>query len=96
MIYTGVQSSLTSRARINSRVAKGGHQIPDEDIFRRFDRSMSNLPKAMAMADRSFIFDNQRYKKAHQLLLKREKKETKRYVRSLDLPTWAKKALFIR
>jgi predicted ABC-type ATPase len=41
-----------SKERVRLRVAKGGHHIPDEDIERRFDRSLKNLRELfLPMAD---------------------------------------------
>lgn len=44
--------------RVATRVEQGGHGIPTEDIYRRFDRSMSNLPNAIAKADSAVLYDN--------------------------------------
>lgn len=44
--------------RVAQRVDQGGHHIPEEDIRRRYQTSMENLPKAMRLADRTIIYDN--------------------------------------
>jgi predicted ABC-type ATPase len=44
--------------RVASRVKKGGHHIPEEDIRRRYDRSIGNLKEASKYADNIKIFDN--------------------------------------
>ena len=56
--YIRTQSPEQSLARIKDRVALGGHNIPVKDVERRFERSMDNLPKALAMADRATLYDN--------------------------------------
>ena len=38
--------------------ARGGHSVPYEDVIRRFARSLENLPKAIALADKATILDN--------------------------------------
>ena len=45
-------------ARVASRAARGGHSVPYEDVIRRFVRSLENLPKAIALADKATILDN--------------------------------------
>lgn len=56
--YVGVESAALCQVRVIERVAKGGHDIPDADLFRRFERSIVNLPVAIALADESLVYDN--------------------------------------
>ncbi|WP_395015663.1 hypothetical protein [Dongia sp.] len=58
--YLCLDSPDLNRTRVAMRVAAGGHDIPDEDIFRRYSRSLRNLPAAVALADRARVFDNTR------------------------------------
>jgi predicted ABC-type ATPase len=50
--------ALTSLARVRERVARGGHDIPAPIIMRRYAKSLANLPRAIDLADRTFILDN--------------------------------------
>jgi predicted ABC-type ATPase len=43
LYYLWLPSVELSKERVKLRVAKGGHNIPEEDIERRFDRSLKNL-----------------------------------------------------
>lgn len=43
LIYSFVDSPQISIQRIKTRVLKGGHHIPDEDVIRRFHRSKNNF-----------------------------------------------------
>ncbi len=44
--------------RVKLRVAQGGHDVPQQDIERRFDRSWSNFEKIYkSLADSWIIFD---------------------------------------
>ncbi|MBE9020005.1 zeta toxin family protein, partial [Chroococcidiopsidales cyanobacterium LEGE 13417] len=47
LIYVGVASVETSIDRVAQRVAQGGHNVPEEDIRRRYTRSLANLPIAI-------------------------------------------------
>lgn len=38
--------------------ARGGHDIPREDVVRRFHRSLVNLPKAQELADSFIVLGN--------------------------------------
>ena len=58
MYYVGVSSVNVAKARIKSRVEKGGHGIPDADVERRYVESIENLKKAIPLCDVVEIFDN--------------------------------------
>ncbi|MEK4372296.1 zeta toxin family protein [Paenibacillus sp. FSL R5-0473] len=58
MYYVGLNSVELHIDRVAQRVAQGGHHIPEEDIRRRYQTSMENLPNAMSLADRTIIYDN--------------------------------------
>jgi predicted ABC-type ATPase len=58
LVYVGLADALTSLARVRERVARGGHDIPAPIIMRRYQKSLANLPAAIAYAERIFILDN--------------------------------------
>lgn len=58
LYYVGLKNVDLHVLRVQNRVKEGGHDIPEEDIIRRYVTSRQNLPEAMRLADRSFIFDN--------------------------------------
>jgi predicted ABC-type ATPase len=58
LIYVGVNNVELNIDRVAQRVARGGHNVPQEDIRRRYERSLANLPKAIERADSIQIFDN--------------------------------------
>ena len=39
----------------------GGHDVPEEKIYNRYYRAMSNLFPAFQLADRVYLFDNSKY-----------------------------------
>lgn len=45
-------------ARVKARVLQGGHDVPDQKIIDRYERTMNLLLEAIKLSDRSFIFDN--------------------------------------
>ncbi len=58
LVYVYIESSNTSMKRVRDRVAKGGHFVPDEDVRRRYDRSLFHLREAIRIANSAAIYDN--------------------------------------
>jgi predicted ABC-type ATPase len=58
LIYVATNDSDINVARVNNRVLLGGHDVPEEDIRRRYERSLANLPIAISRADYALLFDN--------------------------------------
>ncbi len=57
--YLWVGSVKLSIERIRHRVAKGGHHVPDEDVIRRFGRSIRHFfNHYRPLADEFGVFDN--------------------------------------
>ncbi len=59
MYYVGLNSKEESIQRIENRVRKGGHDIPTEDVIRRFDNRLVALKKAAALCDSVIFYDNE-------------------------------------
>ncbi len=59
LIYLALPSVEMSKLRVAERVAHGGHNIPQQDIERRFPRSLHNLLNHFShRADRCICFMN--------------------------------------
>ncbi len=58
LIYVCLDNPGRNAQRVQERVRKGGHSVPESDVFRRYRRSLANLPAAMERADETFAFDN--------------------------------------
>jgi len=59
IVYLYLDSADTCISRIQERVRKGGHHVPDEDVRRRFDRSIRNFWKIYRdMADNWVVLYN--------------------------------------
>jgi len=56
--YVSVNSVAQALDRIANRVALGGHDVPEGDVRRRFARSLTNLPTAVARSHETRIYDN--------------------------------------
>ena len=58
LVYIGTKNVEINLARIKNRVLAGGHNVPEEDVRRRYKRSFENLPSAIQRADHAILFDN--------------------------------------
>lgn len=58
LVYIGTDSVETNLVRIRNRVLAGGHDVPEADVRRRYQRSLQNLPGAIRRADHAILFDN--------------------------------------
>ena len=56
--FVYVDSVQLAKERIRSRVANGGHGIPDEDVERRYVESIGKLLDVVKFCDKVEIFDN--------------------------------------
>lgn len=59
LYYVGVSSCAESLERIANRVRKGGHDIPREDVLRRFDKRFDDLCKVLPYCNEVKLFDNE-------------------------------------
>jgi predicted ABC-type ATPase len=58
LVYIGTESVEINLTRIRNRVLAGGHDVPGEDVRRRYIRSLENLAIAIKRADHTILFDN--------------------------------------
>ena len=58
IVYVCLNTAERCVNRVRERALQGGHDVPDEDIRRRYDRSLANLTATIHLADRAILFDN--------------------------------------
>ena len=58
LYYVGLDTAEESVKRIKNRVLKGGHDISDEDVFRRFNKRFDVLKQILPYCDEVVFFDN--------------------------------------
>jgi len=86
-VFIGVKDEEVCIARVRERKRSGGHDVPLEDIVRRYQRSISHIPTLLTIATYMVVLDNsQNYV---QLL---EYYEGQRLI-SKDLPLWLSSVL---
>lgn len=59
LFYIGISSAEESLQRIENRVRKGGHNIPSDDVVRRFQNRFEDLAKVLPYCDEVHFFDNE-------------------------------------
>ncbi len=58
LVYVGTKDVEINLERIRSRVAAGGHDVPESDVRRRAKRSIENAAAAAELCDFAIVFDN--------------------------------------
>jgi len=86
LVYVCNGAPNTAVARVAQRYAKGGHTVPEEDIRRRFTRSLGHLPEAIRLVDKAKIYDNSGDKYKEVATFEKGKLKTHEFT-----PDWFKK-----
>ena len=87
LIYIGTENVDINLERIRNRVLSGGHDVPENDVRRRYRRSFANLRFAMERADHCILFDNSS-EEGYRLIAVISETESKWFG---SLPDWAEK-----
>lgn len=85
LVYIGTEIVEINLARIANRVLAGGHDVPEADVRRRYQRSLKNVPIAISRADHVILFDNSS-ELGYQLLGVMDQEQTEWLE---PLPNWA-------
>ena len=85
-----VESPELALHRIRTRVASGGHHVPEPDVRRRFVRSQASLPTAICRSDEVRLYDNTNPEHPHReiAVMAGDVKWT-----AEELPGWAEAAI---
>ena len=57
-IYVLTANPAVNVARIKSRVANGGHDVPRDKIFSRYEKALALVPELVKICDVMHIYDN--------------------------------------
>jgi predicted ABC-type ATPase len=58
LVYICLDSPERCIQRVRERVAQGGHSVPDNDVRRRYARSLSNARQVLKTVNEALIYDN--------------------------------------
>ncbi|MCL2031263.1 MAG: hypothetical protein FWG93_06925 [Oscillospiraceae bacterium] len=59
LFYIGLNTCGESIKRIKNRVEKGGHDVEEDDVNRRFQKRFGDLAKILPLCDEAYLFDNE-------------------------------------
>jgi predicted ABC-type ATPase len=98
--YVGLSSPELHIARVRRRVARGGHDIPENKIRERYDQSRLNLIRLMPKLTELRVYDNSREAYPRDgaapepiLILHLARDSIVRVCKLADAPEWAKPIL---
>lgn len=91
LIYVGIDPDYV-RARIDHRVAAGGHDVPTEKLAARYERSLANLRAALPFVPTVRIFDNSLAAEPHRLIAVFEA-GVRTFLTDAAVPAWVRSVL---
>lgn len=83
LYYIGVNTAEESIKRIKNRVEKGGHNIADEDVQRRYNKRFEDLLTVLPYCNEVHFFDNE-----NGFIEKAEYRNGQLIIKSDDVPNW--------
>ncbi len=83
LYYIGVNTAEESIKRIKNRVEKGGHDIADEDVMRRYNKRFDDLIAVLPYCNEVKFYDNE-----NGFVEKAEYKNGKLVIKSQHVPGW--------
>lgn len=83
LYYVGVNSADESLRRIKNRVEKGGHNIPEQDVLRRYHKRFEDLAAILPYCNEVKLYDNE-----NGFVEKAEYRNGQLIARSDILPQW--------
>ena len=69
VVFIATENPRLNVARVEHRVAQGGHDVPEDKIVSRYHRALENLRLAIPIADRVEVYDNSREGRDHRLVM---------------------------
>jgi len=67
LIFIRIDSAGRSKERVGMRVLQGGHDVPDDKLEARFDRTLANLERAIQRLPVVLVFDNTDFARPYRL-----------------------------
>ena len=83
LYYVGVNSADESMKRIRNRVEKGGHDIPEQDVKRRYNKRFEDLVNILPYCNEVKFYDNE-----NGFVEKAEYKNGELITKSKSIPEW--------
>jgi predicted ABC-type ATPase len=91
LVFIGLAGPQLCIARVQRRIALGGHSVPADRIPGRYARNLENLAKAVLLVDEAVICDNSAEDQAPSVPV--EFRNGKAKTKAVSLPAWITQAL---
>lgn len=91
LIYIHLANPTLAKRRVEERVSRGGHPVPEEKIEPRYQRMFTQLKSAVRTVDRALLFDNSWHGKPFDHIATLQDGILEKAKR--PLPEWAKELL---
>ncbi|MCA3218444.1 MAG: zeta toxin family protein [Burkholderiales bacterium] len=86
--HVHVRSAELSVLRVQQRVERGGHPVPEDKIRERYVRNQALIREAVRMADRAYVLDNSKLGEPHKLAISLQRGEVIKL--GANVPAWAR------
>lgn len=90
LVFICIDNVQTNIERVAERTRRGGHYVPDDDVRRRYERSLGNLRPAIQRAHQVTLIDNSTNQGPTEVLSIREGSIMEQ---AQALPRWVRAAL---
>lgn len=91
LYYVATEDPAINIARVQHRVATGGHPVPDDKVISRYGRSLELLSDAVSFTSRAYIFDNSGHE---QVWIVEVTQGVELELKANVMPYWVKTALW--
>ncbi|WP_283690454.1 zeta toxin family protein [Clostridium perfringens] len=88
LYYVGLNNKELAVERVKFRVEAGGHNINEDLIRKRYDKSLENLPTAINLSDNAKVYDNSNFGSPKLLMIMKDKEII---YKDNELPNWFEK-----
>ena len=68
LIFIRIESADESSRRVGMRVCQGGHDVPDDKLRARFERTLANLQRAIERLPHVIVYSNDELSHPYQLI----------------------------
>lgn len=93
LYFVATEDPAINVSRVRSRVARGGHDVPEDRIVKRYYASLDLVMEAIRCSNRAYIFDNSREGEAKTWLAEvTDGKDIEMKVE--QMPAWFKRAIW--
>lgn len=76
LIFIRIESADQSIRRVAMRACQGGHDVPDDKLRARFERTLANLQRAIERLSHVIVFSNEDLSNPYQLIATYENGQT--------------------